>query len=244
MIKYHIKNWITETVKVFDKKLEQLSEQQHEILYSEICNATLHNMLDNLRSRYESGIKENNKNNSLLLWVLGITDIFPLEHIKIKNPGSMCDIDVDIMRHGRQRVIEYVSEKYGKNKVSQIATFGLLKAKNAIRSSARALGYSVSDGETLSKHISNLPNVTLNESIQSNSELQALIQKEPYKKIMQVAISLENLPDSIGVNASGIIITDNPIEEYVPLMLSKKDNAILTQYEYKDVEANYVIKLD
>ena len=242
-MKYYINNWLIENLETMPRYSE-LTEEDDKRLYCEIRNAELQGLVNNIKLKWESGYKCENKTNSLLLWVFELTDTYPTAPIKIKSEGSYPDIDQDMPQGARGRVIKYTIEKYDEDKVSQVATLGKLKAKAALRSAARALGYTVAEGDILAKMIPNLPDVTLSDSLEASDELKELIKSEPSKDIWDTACALEDLPNSLGVHASALVITDLPMDAYFPLMISKKDNAVLTQYEYKDVEANFAIKFD
>ena len=224
-----------------------LTDVENKRLYSEICNATLQEIDEQLLDDALQNKRGTNKSNSLLLWVLGIVDEKPDGYQKISSPGGMPDIDVDIPQASRMKVIDYTKQKYGEDKVCQIATFGKLAAKAAVRSSARALGYKVDDGDYVAKLIPNLPGITLDDSIAANEVLQDIVNKkqEPYFSILTVARSLEGLPNATGVHASAIVIADKTLQEYFPLMVSKKDGAaVLSQIEAKDVEESFLCKMD
>lgn len=244
MIKYHISNNLTDCVKD-SARFQDLTDDEHNILYDEICNATLQRIQDRLVGMV--GTKVANTVNSLLLWVLGITDDKPTKGITIKSDGSYPDIDSDYSKLNRGKVIDYTKEKYGSDKVCQVATIGTLGAKGAIRSAARALGYTVADGDLVAKMISNEPDITIQVSIDNNPSLKEIIDQklQPSYHILDIAKKLEGLPNATGVHASALIIADKPVYEYIPLMISKKEGGgITTQYEYKDAESNFLIKWD
>jgi DNA polymerase-3 subunit alpha len=248
MIKYYINNELTELVKssIF---FSHLTEEEHIRLYDEIRNACLQGIDKKLCDM----VKQNkptiagNPTNSLLMFVLSLYSDKPNGAIKIKSEGSYPDIDSDYSRLHRSKVIDYTKQKYGEDKVTQVVTFGTLGAKGAIRSAARALGYSVADGDHVAKMIPNEPDITIQISIDNSDSLKEIIsnKEQPYYHIIDVAKRLEGLPNSSGIHASAIVISDKPTYEYIPLMISKKDDGgISTQLEYKDVEANMLIKWD
>jgi DNA polymerase-3 subunit alpha len=181
------------------------------------------------------------------MFVIGICTDKPDGYISIKNEGSYPDIDQDYSKLNRGKVIDYTKKQYGEDKVCQVVTFGTLGAKGAIRSAARALGYPVAEGDFIAKLVSNEPDITISAAIDGNETFKEIIDKkqEPYYHIVNVAKKLEGLPNASGIHASALIVADKPIYEYVPLMISKKDDGgIATQFEYKDVEANFCIKWD
>ena len=247
MVEYYINNDLVNIVKG-SALFNTLTEQQHIKLYDEVCNATLHSIdksiVDLVNKKH---IIDGNPTNSLLMAVVGICTTMPEGYIKIKNEGSYPDIDQDYSKLNRSKVIDYTKEQYGEDKVCQVVTFGTLGAKGAIRSSARALGYPVAEGDFVAKLVSNEPDITINAAIEGNATFKELMEQkqQPYYHIVEVAKKLEGLPNASGIHASALIVADKPIYEYVPLMISKKDNGgIATQFEYKDVEANFCIKWD
>lgn len=247
MLEYYINNELTDLVKN-SKIFNSLNDQEHVRLYDEICNATLHGIDSKIvKLAKENHIIQGNPTNSLLMSVIGICTEMPSDYIKVKNEGSYPDIDSDYSKLQRDKVIEYTKEKYGSDKVTQVVTFGTLGAKGAVRSSARALGYTVAEGDHVAKMIANLPSITIDEAIEGSDSLKQIIEtkEEPYYHIINTAKKLEGLPNASGIHASAVVISDKPIYEYVPLMISKKDNGgISTQFEYKDVESNMLIKWD
>lgn len=246
-IEYYINNELTDLVKNC-VMFNELNEQEHKRLYDEICNATLHGLDKKIvQLSKEKHVIQNNPTNSLLMAVVGICTEKPDDYIKIKNEGSYPDIDQDYSKLNRGKVIEYTKEQYGHDKVCQVVTFGTLGAKGAIRSSARALGYPVAEGDFIAKLVSNEPDITIDIAIEGNPTFKEIMDKkqEPYYHIVNVAKKLEGLPNASGIHASALIVADKPVYEYVPLMISKKDDGgIATQFEYKDVEANFCIKWD
>lgn len=244
MAKWHIQNELTEYVKSCDRFKECLDQER---LYSEIKNATLHELCNKLVEESKSGNKRSNDVNSILLWVLEITDEFPSGSQKIKSPGAMMDIDLDFSKAKRPEVYKYLEEKYGNAKVAHVATFGRMAAKAAIKNAARALGLSIASGEKVSKYIPNLPDVTIQDTIDSNKEFQDLILKDKEaKQIIDIARRLEGLPNNIGVHASAAIISDIDITDEIPFMLAtRKDGGeVITQFEYKDSESCFFVKFD
>jgi DNA polymerase-3 subunit alpha len=246
MVKYHVNNWITRQVQ--DMSVYQdLTEEEHERLYSEIKNATLQGLENKLKEWFLNGEKKNNTVQSLLLWVLGLVHDKPTKPQKIKNPGSMADIDSDIPNIGREKVYDYICQKYGLDKVAHVATFGTMAAKGAIRNAARALGYSIELQNKVAKFIPELPGVTIQDSIDTNSDFKELIGKDKeVKHIIDTALKLEGLPNSVGKHAAACVLSDLSLTEYLPLMNPSRKDAkdIMTQFEYKDVESNFVVKYD
>lgn len=244
MIKYHINNNLVQRVQNC-KRFKDLSDEEHIRLYDEIKNATLQQIDEDLT--LYSGDKLSNDVNSLLLWVLEITDNYPTDTQVIKSPGSMMDIDLDFSKENRGKVYEYLAEKYGGDKVSYVATFGTMAAKGAIRNAARALGFPIDLQNKVAKFIPESPGITIEESIDSNKDFAKLIKtSEEVSQIIDIAKKLEGLPNSLGVHASACVIADENITNTMPVMISGRKDAsvIMTQFEYKDVESNALLKFD
>ncbi len=185
---------------------------------------------------------------SLVAFLLGITDIdsikFDLLFERFLNPErvSMPDIDIDFCYNRRDEVIEYVAEKYGREHVSQIITFGTLAAKAAIRDCGRAMGMSYSDVDAVSKAVPRELGITLKNAIKY-PELKALYEgSEHVKKLVDTAISLEGMPRNISVHAAGVVITDKPVHEYVPLSVS--NGTLVTQFDMDTIAGLGLLKFD
>ena len=242
MIKYHIQNNLTHAVQN-SRRFKTLTDKEHIKLYEEIKNATLQG-IDEKLALMEGKI--DNEVQSLLLWVLNLTDDKPTGSQKIKSEGSYCDIDLDFSQEKRDEVFKYLEVKYGKERVSHIATFGTMGAKGSIRNSARALGYPIELGNKIAKHIPELPGVTIQTAIEASKELQELIGRDKeVKHVIDIARKLEGLPNSIGCHASAGIISDVPVVDYLPMMsANRKEDAVISQVDMKDVEARGLLKYD
>jgi DNA polymerase-3 subunit alpha len=245
MINYHIDGSLVKAVRNCNR-FKDLSKEEHVRLYGEIKNATLQQIGDKLLSIKAPSLIDNDVN-SLLLWVLEITDKYPEDHQKIKSTGSYADIDTDISKEKRDLVKQYLAEKYGEEKCADVVTFNTLAAKAAIRSAQRALGLPISLGATVAKHVPDVPGIKLQEVYDTSSTLRNLIKDDSGAgKIWEIALKLEGLPQALGSHASAYIVADRDLTNYVPLMVgTKKTGAtIQTQFEYYDVEANGLIKFD
>ncbi len=187
---------------------------------------------------------------SLVAYVLRITDINPLEYNlpfeRFLNPDRPTppDIDIDFADIRREEVLDYVSEKYGKDKVAQIITFGTMEAKMAVRDVARALGMSYSQGDRIAKMI---PlgkqgfKVNLDTALQESPQLKfAYDNEEDTKKVIDIAKRIESLPRHSSVHAAGVVISKNPLTEYVPLQKDNKEGRIITQYDMYCLDLNAV----
>jgi DNA polymerase III subunit alpha len=188
---------------------------------------------------------------SIVAYVLGITDIDPLQYglifERFLNPERISppDIDVDFCEARRGEVLEYVRQKYGERRVAQIITFGRLKARSVVRDVARVMGLSVRDGDRIAKMIPNELNITLNSAVERNPELKRAVATEPQtKQLMEYATALEGLSRSAGVHAAGVVISDRDLSEYVPLCRDVKGNDIVSQYSMNPLNDLGLLKMD
>lgn len=186
---------------------------------------------------------------SIVAYSLDITEIDPIKYNLIferfLNPEriSMPDIDIDFCIERRQEVIDYVIEKYGKNKVSQIITFGTLKAKAAVRDVARALNATYAEGDEIAKAIPNELGMTIAKAMDINRDLRERYEREPMvKQILDTSIALEGLPRHASTHAAGIVISKLPLDEYVPLYSS--DKGVATQFNMTTIEELGLLKMD
>ena len=186
---------------------------------------------------------------SLVAYVLGITDLDPIKYNllfeRFLNPErvTLPDIDVDLCYIRRDRVIEYVRERYGVNHVSQIITFGTLQAKAAIRDVARILAVPYSESSRLVKMIPNVLNISLDDALKKSKDLRGEYESNPSsKKIIDFARKLEGLPRHLSVHAAGVVISKLPLDEIVPLQLS--NGVLVTQYDKDKIEELGLLKMD
>ncbi len=188
---------------------------------------------------------------SLVAYALRITEIDPIKYLllfeRFLNPDrvSLPDIDVDFCITGRSKVIDYVCERYGKDKVSHILTFGTLKAKQAIKDVGRVLGLSYAEMDRVAKLVP-APrqgfDYPLTEALQMEKKLQEYADGEG-KEVIELALKLEGLSRHTSTHAAGIVIADKPIVEYLPLM-EDKDGQVVTQYSMSWVEKIGLVKFD
>ncbi len=186
---------------------------------------------------------------SLVAYSIGITDIDPLRFNllfeRFLNPErvTMPDIDVDICQDGRDKVIQYVREKYGNDKVCQIITFGTLKPKGVIRDVGRVLDIPYGEVDKIAKLIPNDAK-TIENALEKAPELKELVeQEELYQKMTQIASKLQGLTRQTGVHAAGVVITPEILTNFIPLARSKEGD-ITTQYEMGQVENLGLLKMD
>jgi len=187
---------------------------------------------------------------SLVAYCLNITNIDPIKYgllfERFLNPQrvSMPDIDIDFCINGRDDVIRYVTEKYGHENVSQIITFGSMKARGAIRDVGRGLNIPLSEVDRIAKLVPEGPNVTLESAIQEEVELKRLEEGDgPTKKLLRISRDLEGLARHVSTHASGVVISDRPLMEYLPLYKGSKDE-VMTQYTMDQIEQLGLIKFD
>ncbi|MBQ6539772.1 MAG: DNA polymerase III subunit alpha [Oscillospiraceae bacterium] len=188
---------------------------------------------------------------SVVSYCLGITDVDPIKYSlyfeRFLNPErvSMPDIDMDFCERRRSEVIDYVKRKYGADHVAQIVTFNTLKAKNAVRSVSKALNLTFSEENELAKTIPNVLNITIKQALETSKQLQEMYSGDDrIKRVIDTAMALENMPKDSGTHAAGVVITKDPVYDYVPLTLSKKDNSIATQYVMTTLEELGLLKMD
>ncbi len=187
---------------------------------------------------------------SLVAYALRITDIDPVVHglffERFLNPErvSMPDFDIDFCQWRRDEVIKYVIERYGKDNVAQITTFGKMNAKAAIRDVGRVLEISYQKVDRLARLVPNELGITLATALQKEPRLQeAIAQDDDYRELMDFAHKLEGLNRHTSVHAAGIMISDAPITDYVPVYRSE-DGHLITQYEMKNAEQTGLVKFD
>src|SRR5689334_8282166 len=188
---------------------------------------------------------------SLVAYVLGITDIDPLQYglifERFLNPDRISppDIDVDFCEARRSEVLEYVRRKYGERRVAQIITFGKLKAKSVVRDVGRVMGLSYRDADRIAKMIPNELNITLDSAVEKNSVLKRAVATEaPTRQLFDYARVLEGLSRNAGVHAAGVVIGDRDLSEYVPLCRDAKGNDVVTQYAMNPLNELGLLKMD
>ena len=186
---------------------------------------------------------------SLAAYCIGITGIDPLKYDlyfeRFLNPErvSMPDFDIDFCYVNRQRVIDYVIRKYGADRVSQIVTFGTMAARAAIRDVGRALDISYAVCDRVAKLIPQALNMTIDRAMKGSAELRELYGNDPQiKELIDTAVRLEGMPRHASTHAAGVVISDKPIAEYVPLAVN--DEAVVTQYTMTALDELGLLKMD
>jgi len=187
---------------------------------------------------------------SLVAYALGITDLDPLEHDllfeRFLNPErvSMPDFDIDFCIEGRDRVIEYVSERYGRDRVSQIITYGTMAARAVVRDVGRVLGHPYGYVDRIAKLIPFELGITLDKALADDEELRSVYEgEEDVRLLIDLAKQLEGLARNAGTHAGGVVIAPAPLTESMPLY-SDPASASLTQLDKDDLEAIGLVKFD
>jgi DNA polymerase III subunit alpha len=198
---------------------------------------------------------------SMVAYAMRITDLHPLEHglifERFLNPDrvSMPDFDIDFDERRRGEVIRYVSEKYGSDRVAQVVTYGTIKAKQAVKDSARVLGYPFSMGDRITKVMpppvmgKDVPLGKIFDSSDARynegGEFRALYSADPeVAKVVDTAKGLEGLKRQWGVHAAGVIMSSDPLLDLIPIMKREQDGAVITQFDYPTCESLGLIKMD
>jgi DNA polymerase-3 subunit alpha len=187
---------------------------------------------------------------SIAAWSLRITDIDPIRyHLlfeRFLNPErvSMPDFDIDFCQDRRGEVINYVTDRYGKENVGQIITFGSLKAKSVIRDVCRVKGLAYADGDKLAKLIPEVLNISLKDAIEMEPRLRAAMDENPvYREVIEISLRLEGLHRQAGMHAAGVVIAEKPLWEYVPLFRGQ-NGELVTQFAKDEVEKAGLVKFD
>ncbi len=188
---------------------------------------------------------------SIVLYLIGVTDIEPLRFNlffeRFINPEriSYPDIDVDICMERRSEVIEYTLQKYGKDKVAQIITFGTMKAKMAIKDVGRVLSVPLSKVNEIAKLVPEDPNMTLEKALDIDPDLLRMYQEdEEAKRIIDLGKCLEGSIRNTGIHAAGLIICGEPLTDHIPVCVPKEASMIATQFSMKPVESVGMLKVD
>ena len=186
---------------------------------------------------------------SIVSYCLGITDLDPIHYSlyfeRFLNPErvSMPDIDVDFCYVRRPEVIEYVTNKYGKDRVAQIVTFGTMAARGAIRDVGRALNIPYNEVDVVAKQVPNELHMTIDKALSVNKELERMYTEKPQvRELIDTARALEGVPRHASTHAAGVVITKEPVDTYVPL--SRNDDQLVTQFPMVTLEELGLLKMD
>lgn len=188
---------------------------------------------------------------SIVAYGLGITELDPIEHgllfERFLNPErvSMPDFDVDFCMEGRDRVIDYVARKYGREKVSQIITYGTMAAKAVVRDVGRVLGMSYGHVDKIAKLIPFEIGITLSKALDKEEELkQRYENEEEVTALIDMAKSLEGLARNVGKHAGGVVIAPTPLTDFTPLYCEEGSDQLVSQYDKDDLETVGLVKFD
>ena len=186
---------------------------------------------------------------SVVSYCLFITDVDPIKYSlyfeRFLNPErvSMPDIDIDFCVRRRGEVIEYVNRKYGRDHVAQIVTFGTMAARQAVRDTGRALDMSYAECDAVAKQVPFALGMTLGEALQLSKQLRDMYEgQERVRELIDTARALEGMPRHASTHAAGVVITERPVYEYVPL--AKNDESVVTQYPMTTLEELGLLKMD
>ena len=187
---------------------------------------------------------------SIAAYCLHITEVDPMKYSLIferfLNPErvSMPDFDTDFCQERRGEVIDYVMRKYGKDHVAQIATFGTMAARGAIRDVGRALNFTYAQTDVVAKLVPTMPlHITLKQALEISPKLKEMYDgDEQVKKLVDTAMSLEGMPRNTSTHAAGVVITADPVHTYVPL--ARNDETMVTQYTMTTIEELGLLKMD
>ncbi|PJD93612.1 MAG: DNA polymerase III subunit alpha [Legionella sp.] len=188
---------------------------------------------------------------SLVAYALGITDLDPLQYDllfeRFLNPErvSMPDFDIDFCMEGRDRVIDYVAEKYGRQAVSQIITFGTMAAKAVIRDVGRVLGHPYGFVDKIAKLIPFELGITLSDAIKREPELAQRYQnEEDVKELLDLALSLEGITRNAGKHAGGVVIAPSELTDFTAIYCEEGSSQLVSQFDKDDVESAGLVKFD
>ena len=188
---------------------------------------------------------------SVVGWALGITDPDPMRYEllfeRFLNPErvSMPDFDIDFCVEGRDRVIDYVAQRYGRDQVSQIITYGTMAAKAVVRDCGRVLGFNYGFVDSIAKLIPNRLEITLEAALEEEPELKQRYDKEEdTRSVLDLARSLEGLARNAGKHAGGLVIAPGPLTDFTPLYTEPDGSSVLSQFDKNDVEAIGLVKFD
>ncbi len=186
---------------------------------------------------------------SIVAYCMHITEVDPMQYALIferfLNPErvSMPDFDTDFCQERRGEVIDYVMRKYGADHVAQIATFGTMAARGAIRDVGRALDFTYAETDVVAKLVPNTLHITLEEALRTSPQLKEMYDNdERVRTLIDTAKALEGMPRNTSTHAAGVVITADPVDTYVPL--SRNDDTIVTQYTMTTIEALGLLKMD
>ena len=189
---------------------------------------------------------------SIILYCLGISDLDPVKYgltfERFLNPEriQMPDIDMDFADDRRDEVIQYVIDRYGRERVAQIITFGRLLARAAIRDVGRALDYPLNEVDRVAKLVPPIPiGLKIADALEQSPELKSLYDGQPHiKRLIDTARSVEGVARHAGTHAAGVVVADQPLTDYVPLQRATRGDSAMTQYDMKVLDKIGLLKMD
>lgn len=188
---------------------------------------------------------------SMVAYVLGITNLEPLGlgliFERFLNPGrvNMPDIDLDYPEDRRGEVIEYLTSRYGEDRTAQIATFGTMAARGAIRDVGRALGVPLADVDYVAKLVPSGPKKTIQDGLEAVPELKDMYESRPeVHDLIDYALAVQGVSRNLSTHAAGVLISDRPLVEYAPLQRAPRGEGVIAQFCMEDVEEIGLLKLD
>ncbi|MCS5543809.1 MAG: DNA polymerase III subunit alpha [SAR86 cluster bacterium] len=187
---------------------------------------------------------------SITAYALGITSIDPIKYDllfeRFLNPERVSnpDFDIDFCMEGRDRVLEYVTKKYGKNSVAQISTRGTMAARAVVRDVVRVLGKSYGFGDKLAKAIPEIPGISLKQAYKEKEFKELIDSSNESREVFDMALKLEGLSRSVGTHAAGVVIAPTALTDFTPLIVDAERGTVATQFDMGDVESAGLVKFD
>ena len=187
---------------------------------------------------------------SITAYALGITSIDPIKYDllfeRFLNPERVSnpDFDIDFCMEGRDRVLEYVTKKYGKNSVAQISTRGTMAARAVVRDVVRVLGKSYGFGDKLAKAIPEIPGISLKQAYKEKEFKELIDSSNESREVFDMALKLEGLSRSVGTHAAGVVIAPTALTDFTPLIVDSERGTVATQFDMGDVESAGLVKFD
>ena len=234
----------------YEKRLAYELEVIHEMGFDDYFLIVWDVMAYSRKAKIMPGAGRGSAAGSLVSYVLRITHVDPIEYNLLferflnKERYNLPDIDLDFPDNRRDDILHYVRDKYGSDHVAQIATFGTLAAKMSLRDTARVFGLTVAEAQAWSNAIPNQLGISLAEARQKSKELQNLISTNDVNRLLyETAEKIEGVPRHVSTHAAGVVISDNPLREIVPLQ-KKNSELYLTQYTMGNIEEIGLLKMD
>lgn len=234
----------------YEKRLAYELEVIHEMGFDDYFLIVWDVMAYARKAKIMPGAGRGSAAGSLVSYVLRITHVDPIKYNLLferflnKERYNLPDIDLDFPDNRRDDILHYVRDKYGSDHVAQIATFGTLAAKMSLRDTARVFGLTVAEAQAWSNAIPNQLGISLAEAKQKSKELQKLISTNDVNRLLyETAEKIEGVPRHVSTHAAGVVISDNPLREIVPLQ-KKNSDLYLTQYTMGNIEEIGLLKMD